>query len=197
MPTTTRISAQQVPDHGGHPVVVRIDWSQAEANAGDVFSLAATCRMLLRIEDPSNPGTYLDTGSALTPRELFSGRPGQVMADTDADGRTGYHVIYPLPPLAIDPAGWRLVDIAGTNVQSPVSHWCRGYLPKLAAAIYWIQVQVLDPGTLAWSDVGDPVPVRVLPRSRIRSIYDIRGSIPNPPYLPGQQDPGDEPMLEG
>lgn len=203
MPTTTRISAQQVPDHGGHPVVVRLDWTQQEADDGDVFGLATRCRMLLRVEDPANPGAYLDTGPvagappAPTPRELFSGRPGQVMVDTDADGRTGYHIVYPRPPLASDPAGWRLVDRDGTNVQSPVSHWCRGYLPKLAAAVYWVQVQVLNPGTLAWSNVGTPVPLRVLPRARIRSIYDIRRRIPNPPYLPGQQDPGDETMLEG
>ena len=195
MPTTSRVSEAQLPDHGGHPVVLRVNWSEAEAEAGTVFAPSTICRLLVRQEDPDFPGQFLDLGDGGDPRELFSGRPGQVFESTDDAGRTGFQVVY---PVAVDAGNTRGTWIVGTgNVQVPKAHVLRAYTPKLPAAIYWIQGQQHNAGTNAWDNVGLPVALRVLPRARIASIYRVRGNIPSPPYLPGAQNPGDEPMLEG
>ena len=70
-----------------------------------------------------------------------------------------------------------------------------GYLPKLAPGVYWVQVSYLSGGI--WTDLGDPCPIRIHPRTRPDNVYDLRKEFPNPPGQPGSLSMDQDPIIRG
>jgi hypothetical protein len=179
---TNKSPATTVDRMGGEPVSVRVTWTLAEQQAKSYFLPGDTFKMVVKKESTTSPGTYVNLGVDGAELFCYSGVPMQ-----------GAVLHYVDPPTS---AIGRYVVIAtgvGTEyVNAPVYQTVTGYLPKLNAGIYHIQLQRYNTFSATYEDYGDVVQMWCQEPNRFEDIYSLKQSFAPEAYLTGAQT-----ILEG
>lgn len=178
---TNKSPATTVDRLGGEPVAIRVTWTTAEQQSKSYFMPTDSFKMVVKKEDPTSPGTYLDLGDGGSELFCYSGVPMQ--------GAVLYHKNPPQSAIG----RYVVVDIGGGEyAYAPLYQTVRGYLPKLNAGIYHIQLQRYDTGTSTYVDFGDMVQMWCQEPTRFEDIYSLKQSFASEAYLTGYQT-----VLEG
>lgn len=173
---------------GGDPVVFQVTWTAGEKIAMSYFKPGDLFRMVVKIEDPAAPGTYLDIGpedpmvpGVPTPYYCWSGIPGQPnivgYIDPQQSAIERYEVV------STGPSTW---------ANAPVFQRVKMYMPKVQAGVYYVQLEYKANGAPIYTSLGSLLPMWCQEPCRFDEGYSIKGTYPEDVYLTGAQS-----ILEG
>ena len=163
---------------GGEPVIIKVTWTLAEMQAQSFFGPTDSFKMVVRKESDTVPGTYVDIGVGGAALYCYSGTPEQG------------GVLYHYDPAQSRVLAWKNV-IPTVNppayINAPVYQFVKGYMPKLLAGVYYVQLQN-DTGGGVYADFGTPVAMWCQEPSRFDTVYSLKSNYDEKPYLVGAQD---------
>lgn len=162
---------------GGEPVIVKVTWTLAEMQGQSYFGPTDSFKMVVKKESDTVPGTYVNIGVGGAELYCYSGVPEQGA------------VLYHYDPAISRVLAWEnVVPTANPAIyiNAPKYQFVKGYMPKLLAGVYYVQLQRYGGGV--YTDFGTPVSVWCQEPSRFDTIYSLKSNYDEKPYLVGAQD---------